>query len=164
MRPVMGQYYRLVRRLLHSPVRSRICLSRCRDCKILFLTHPRNTGRQDLRCPFGCRQTNRRQSSINRSTQYYRTTEGKLKKQIQNGRRTEKVRSEADAQEAVAEDSLVLDEEGLKYLQTVISIIEQRCVSRQEIELVLRAKMRQHSIGKQAGVAYHYVQTDKKPP
>lgn len=160
----MGQYYRLVRRLLQSPVRSRICLSRCRECKIFFLTHPRNAGRRDLRCPFGCRQTNRRQSSTNRSTQYYRTAEGKLKKQIQNGRRTEKVCSEADAQEAVAEDSLILDEEGLKYLQTVISIIEQRRVSRQEIELLLRAKMRQHSIGKQARVDYHDGYADKKPP
>jgi hypothetical protein len=87
-----------------------------------------------------------------------------LKKQIQNGRRTEKVCSEADAQEAVAEDSLILDEEGLKYMQTVISIIEQRRVSRQEIELLLRAKKRQHSIGKQLRFDYPDGHADKKPP
>ncbi|MFC1591379.1 hypothetical protein ACFL43_02525 [Thermodesulfobacteriota bacterium] len=87
-----------------------------------------------------------------------------MKKQIQNGRRTEKECSEADTQEAEAEDILVLDKAGLTYLQMVISIIEQRRVSRHEIELLLREKMRQHSIGKQPRGNYPYGYYNKKPP
>ena len=158
----MLEYYRVIRELLHRDTDRRLVLSRCRHCGILFLTHPRNADRRDLRCPFGCRQTHRKQNSTKRSIQYYRTPEGKFKKQLQNGRRTEKVRSEAEIQET--EDSLVLDEAGLTYLQTIISIIEQRHVSRQEVELLLREKMRQHSIDNPFLKAYTHSYPDKKPP
>lgn len=59
----------------------------CRDCGIRFLTHPRNAGRQDLRCPFGCRQHHRRQGGCQRSTAYYQTAAGKRKKKRLNARR-----------------------------------------------------------------------------
>lgn len=160
----MLEYYRVIRKVLTEKTRQRTCLSRCSHCGILFLTHPRNAGRQDLRCPFGCRQTHRRQSSTKRSTQYYRTPEGKFKKQLQNGRRTEKVRLEAETQEAVSEDSPSLDEAGIAYLQTVISIIEQRRVSKQEIQGLVREKMRQHSMEKQLRGDYPYGYYYKKPP
>jgi hypothetical protein len=158
------EYYRVIRELLHRDTGHRLVLSRCCHCGILFLTHPRNAVRRDLRCPFGCRQTHRKQSSTKRSTKYYRTTEGKFKKQLQNGRRTEKVRLEAETQEAVTEDSLALDEAGLTYLQTIISIIEQRHVIRQEIFLLLREKMRQHSIDNPFLKAYTHSYPNKKPP
>lgn len=164
MRTEVLEYYRVIRKVLTEKTRQRICLNRCTHCGILFLTHPRNAVRRDLRCPFGCRQTHRKQSSTKRSTQYYQTPEGKLKKQLQNGRRTEKVRLEAEAQEAVAEDSLALDEAGLSYLQMVISIIEQRRVIRQEIELLLREKMRQHSIDNPFLKAYTHSYCNRKPP
>jgi hypothetical protein len=63
------------------------CLASCAHCGIRFLTHPRNAGRRDLRCPFGCRQHHRRQRSSQRSTAYYRTAGGKRKKKRLNGRR-----------------------------------------------------------------------------
>jgi hypothetical protein len=59
----------------------------CVRCGIRFLTHPRNAGRRDLRCPFGCRQHHRRQRSRQRSTAYYQTAVGRRKKKRLNGRR-----------------------------------------------------------------------------
>lgn len=153
----MLEYYRVIREVLHRDTGRRLVLSRCLHCGILFLTHPRNAGRRDLRCPFGCRQTHRKQSSTKRSIQYYQTPEGKLKKQLQNGRRTEKQRLET-------QDSLALKEADLCYLQMLISIIEQRRVIRQEIELLLREKMRQHSIAKRLTAGYVCRYDDRKPP
>jgi hypothetical protein len=59
----------------------------CAHCGIRFLTHPRNAGRIDLRCPFGCRRHHRRRCSSQRSADYYRTPEGKLKKRWLNAGR-----------------------------------------------------------------------------
>lgn len=61
---------------------------RCVHCGILFLTHPRNAGRIDLRCPFGCRRHHRQQCSNRRSGAYYRTATGKAKKKRLNARRS----------------------------------------------------------------------------
>lgn len=57
---------------------------RCADCEIRFLTDPRNAGREDLRCPFGCREHYRRQRASERSTAYYQTAAGKRKKKRLN--------------------------------------------------------------------------------
>lgn len=63
------------------------CVANCTDCGIRFLTHPRNVGRRDLRCPFGCREHHRQRQSCRRSTAYYQTAAGKAKKKRLNGRR-----------------------------------------------------------------------------
>ena len=63
------------------------CVVSCVACGIRFLTHPRNAGRRNLRCPFGCRQHHRRQHSSQRSTAYYQTAAGKAKKKRLNARR-----------------------------------------------------------------------------
>lgn len=63
------------------------CVTHCVHCGIRFLTHPRNARRTDLRCPFGCREHHRRQASNHRATAYYRTEQGRRKKEIQNARR-----------------------------------------------------------------------------
>lgn len=52
------------------------------------MTHPRNAGRGDLRCPFGCRQHHRRQSARARSRKHYRTAEGRRNKKRHNGKRS----------------------------------------------------------------------------
>jgi len=59
----------------------------CCRCGIEFLTAPPNAGREDLRCPFGCRELHRRQQSNWRSTDYYRTNAGRVKKKKLNARR-----------------------------------------------------------------------------
>ena len=89
MRDVALSYYYVLRSVLrdHPELRGR-CLTRCCNCGIFFLTNPRNAGRQDLRCPFGCREAHRAQSSTERSVAYYRTPEGKIKKKFQNDKRS----------------------------------------------------------------------------
>jgi hypothetical protein len=61
---------------------------RCCHCGIRFFTHPRNAGRQNLRCPFGCRQHHRRHRANERSRQHYRTAEGRRNKKRLNGKRS----------------------------------------------------------------------------
>lgn len=101
-----------------------------------------------MRCPFGCRQTHLKRISTKRSIEYYQTPQGKKKKQIQNGHRAQKARQETEREEVAKKEGSSLDTTGLVHLQTVISLIEERRVSMQEIVSLLREKMRQHSIGK----------------
>ena len=63
------------------------CAVHCRHCGIRFLTHPRNAHRQNLRCPFGCREHHRRQQANARSQKHYRTDEGRRNKKRLNGKR-----------------------------------------------------------------------------
>ena len=86
-RPLVRQYQATLDSILQSHPELCGCVVSCADCGIRFLTHPRNTGRRDLRCPFGCRQHHRRQRSCQRSTAYYRTAAGKTKKKRLNARR-----------------------------------------------------------------------------
>ena len=73
----MLQYYFVLRSVLKAKPCLRPCLTRCRHCRIFFLTHPRNAGRIDLGCPFGCQEGHRKRGSTERSVEYYRTAEGK---------------------------------------------------------------------------------------
>jgi hypothetical protein len=87
VRDLVFSYYYVLRSILRDRPELRRCLSRCRHCGIYFLTHPRNAKRTDLGCPFGCREAYRKQSSTERSVAYYRTSEGRLKRRLQNERR-----------------------------------------------------------------------------
>ena len=73
--------------VLESQPELKSCICWCVHCGIRFLTHPRNAGRANLRCPFGCREHHRRRCSAQRSAAYYRTEAGKRKKKRLNGRR-----------------------------------------------------------------------------
>ena len=64
---------------------------RCCHCGIRFFTHPRNAGRLDLRCEFGCRQHHRRQCANARSRKHYQTPEGRWNKKLLNGKRSKSV-------------------------------------------------------------------------
>jgi len=61
----------------------------CRHCGIRFFTHPRNAGRQDLRCPFGCRQYHRRKCANGRSRRRYQKPDGRRNKKLLNGKRSQ---------------------------------------------------------------------------
>ena len=69
----------------HPDVRD--CVVHCVHCGICFLTHPRNAGRRNLRCPFGCRRHHRRELANHRSAAYYGTAAGKQKKERLNAAR-----------------------------------------------------------------------------
>ena len=87
--PLVRHYQATLDSILQSHPELQGCVAYCADCGIRFLTHPRNAGRQNLRCPFGCRQHHRRQRSCQRSIAYYRTAAGKAKKKRLNARRQE---------------------------------------------------------------------------
>lgn len=152
----------------------RDCLVSCSHCGIRFLTHPRNARRRNLRCPFGCRQHDRRQRSRQRSTAYYQTAEGRQKKKRLNARRNRNLLSADDPQEdldrqgpqvneSLADESppavelprevVVLDESSLAdspmlpYVRMVIRLIDGVQLSCQEVVRLLRQALRQHSFG-----------------
>jgi hypothetical protein len=67
------------------------CAVRCCHCGIRFFTHPRNARRQNLRCPFGCRDHHRRQRANKRSRKHYQTASGRRNKKRLNGKRSQAV-------------------------------------------------------------------------
>jgi hypothetical protein len=129
------EYYALLRCVVRSKPEVRRCLAPCRDCGIYFVADPRNAGRHDLRCPFGCQQAHRRRESTQRSVAYYQDETGKMKKRIQNGRRGAQAAKPAPATGEGPSETLV------EHLRVVTSRIEGRRVSREEIlELLLRQR------------------------
>jgi hypothetical protein len=138
----------------------RECLTRCRFCQIFFITHPRNANRNDIGCPFGCREAHRRKESTKRSVEYYRTKEGKGKKKDLNAHRyvkdiLQKTSKEPGKEKIDAEDiGTAVDQPTLTYLQTVTSLIEARVVHIKEIMSMIRTILRQHSIDEPIKLLY----------
>lgn len=153
------QYYFVLRSVLKAKPCLRPCLTRCRHCRIFFLTHPCNAGRKDLGCPFGCRQAHRKRNSTKRSVEYYRTPEGKFKKKLQNGKRSRVATQAVCDQCEQTTNKLVLDEPRtvaptVRYLRTLISLIEGRRVSAAEIGEMLVRVVRQHSLAGRKRIDY----------
>ena len=155
-RALVGPYYVLLRSVLRSHPHLRSCLCRCRECQIFFLTHPRNTGRTDLRCPFGCREMHRRQNSTQRSVAYYQTPEGQEKKKLQNGKRG---RGASPGRQSVEGQGMHFDADIVRYLTMVVSRIEKRRVSEGEIRKMLARAVRQHRMARRRRIDYvlHYL-------
>lgn len=93
MRGLIGIYYLILRALLRNKPRLRRHLVRCRYCWIFFLTDPRNAGREDLGCPFGCAALHRSERSDERSIRYNASPVGKAKR---HQRREERRRAAAE--------------------------------------------------------------------
>lgn len=159
---LVKQYYVVLRSVLRSRPDLRSCLCRCRHCRIFFLTHPRNGGRSDLRCPFGCREAHRKQGSTARSVAYYATVEGKAKKKMQNGKRVQGgVRADANPPVTGAQE---LHAGMVGYIAMVASLIEGRRVSEEEILQMLLRAMRQHSMARRRRMDYVVAQLNQHGP
>ncbi len=154
-------YYALLRSILRTRSELRRCLARCRHCRIFFLAHPRNAGRCDLRCPFGCREAQRRQRSTQRSVEYYRGTEGRRKKRQQNSQR--RAVTTVIAAKLVAAVPMP-NAEIVEHVRMVVSLIEGRPVSRAEIEAMLKKVLRQHRMPKPGKIGDSVVRSDEHPP
>ena len=158
---LVKQYYVVLRSVLRSRPDLRRCLSRCRHCRIFFLTDPRNAGRRDLRCPFGCREAHRRRCSTARSVAYYATAEGKVKKKMQNGKRVPRgVRADAVAPAKGPELRAGI----VRYVAMVASLIEDRRVSEAEMLQRLVRAMRQHRMARRRRMDYVVAQLRKRGP
>ena len=165
----MKQYYVVLRSVLRAKAELRRCVTRCRHCRIFFLTDPRNAGRRDLRCPFGCKEAHRKRRSTERSVEYYGTDEGKTKKKIQNGKRSQgEARVDHNHQCVQAQrlepDGIRLDLVMVGYVRMVTSLIEARRVSEEEIVEMLVRSMRQHSIARRRRMDYVLAYLKKNAP
>jgi hypothetical protein len=143
-------------------------LKRCRHCCIYFLTHPRNAIRNDLRCPFGCRQAHREESAKARSDEYYRSKAGKIKKKELNARRSQGDASQKPPKESKAQPPMALetplDHQIIIHIQTVTSLIEGRVVPLNDILCMINRILRQLSIGKGEKIRYAYKDSSGRPP
>ncbi len=165
----MGQYYVVLRSVRRTRTELRKCVTRCQHCRIFFLTHPRNAGRRDLGCPFGCKEAHRKRRSTQRSVEYYGTEEGKTKKKIQNGKRCQgEARTDHNPQlcggRQLERDGIRLDTAMVGYVRMVTSLIEERRVSEEEIVQMLVRAMRQHSIARQRRMDYVLAYLKKNGP
>lgn len=159
MRGLVGEYRVLLDSVLRAHPHLRPCLKRCRRCGILFLTHPRNVKRDDLRCGFGCRQGHRRESAIRRSVEYYR--KHKDKKRALNRRRylndALKGRILPGDSRASSERAVEVVEAAapvLAHVRVVVSLIEGRRVDMEEVKRMLARNWRQHSMVKERRMDY----------
>lgn len=141
MRDLVRSYYAQIRSLLRERPELRSCLKRCKHCRIFFFTDPRNGSRDDLRCGFGCREAHRRQSSARRSAAFYR--EHPDEKRRQNRKRYLRTgREEIRAACAPPLDTSAAPI--IRHVQVIVSLVEGRRVSLEEILELLAKKGRQH--------------------
>ena len=148
---LVRSYYAQIRSLLRDRPDLRPCLKRCRHCRILFFTDPRNAGRSDLYCGFGCREAHRRQSNTRRSVAFYR--EHPNKKRDQNRKRYLRTASpcQAGGSGPVTGNPPTPI---LKHVRMIVSLIEGRPVTLDEILEMLAKKGRQHRMVRKRRSAY----------
>lgn len=154
MRSIVARYYWAIRLVIKQQPELKRCLTHCRHCQILFFTHPRNAGRNDLRCPFGCRHAHRRQKSTERSVAYYRHKEGKKKKIALNQRRNRIKDSPASTSDRALGIKIEADQAVFSHIQVVISLIEGYQVSLEIIKTLVAKLLRQHRIDLRKNLLY----------
>ena len=165
----MLEYYWLLRSVLRAKPDLRACRTRCRHCGIFFLTHPRNAGRHNLRCPFGCREAHRKQAAAQRSAAYYRDPEGKRKKSDLNQRRSSSAsahRSQTPARKVPTGQppSVQAKPSIVEHVRMVVSLIEGRRVSRRAILRMLAQNLRQHTIARRRQIDQAVLWLNEHPP
>ena len=162
----MLDYYFVLRSVLRNKPAVRRLLARCRHCGIFFIADPRNAGRKDLGCPFGCADAHRSRRSTKRSVAYNRSPIGKLKRhQRGEERRLAVDRSAAERVAAKPQSEFALGI--VTYIRMVISLLEGRPVHRVEILEMLARTRRQHSFAREKRIDYvlrRLMEEPEKPP
>ena len=166
----MLEYYVVLRSVLRARPHLRCCRTRCRHCRVFFLTHPCNVKQCDkLRCPFGCREAHRRQEAIRRSTAYYSDEEGKKRKKNINQRRCRKGpattlpprrASTSTSKARCARPTPQM----LQHVRMVVSLIEGRRISRRQVRLMLAKNLRQHTVVRRRKIDQAVLWLHKQPP
>ena len=165
MAALVLEYYLLLRSVLRAKPFLRACLTRCGHCRIFFLTDPRNAGRHDLRCPFGCRETHRKRQSTRRSVAYYRDPQGKQKKSALNQRRARTAAPGPAADASVPPPgSTGWNQAMVEHVRMVSSLNEGRWVSRQEILEMLAKVLRQHTMCRRRKIDQAVAWLKEHPP
>lgn len=159
----------LLRSVLRAKPHLRQCLTRCRHCRIFFLTHPRNAGRHDLRCPFGCRGAHRQQSSAQRSAAYYRSPQGRDKKSEFNQRRPRQYCPPKPAPNPPRARRRKgprpkWNPRMVEYVRMVASLIEGRRIRRSQVLRMLARKLRQHTMSRRRKMDQTVAWLNEAPP
>jgi hypothetical protein len=152
-------YYVVLRSVLRIKPWLRKCLARCQHCGIFFLADPRNAGRQDLGCPFGCSRAHRKKQSTQRSVAYYQELEGKIKKQALNARRRQSPRPPEPLSPVSPEPRPFL-----QYLCVVLGLIEGRPVQVWEVIQMLERTVRQHRMVRTRRIDQGVAWLHEQPP
>ena len=155
----MLSYYVVLRSVLRIKPWLRKCLARCRHCGIFFLTDPRNAGRRDLGCPFGCSRAHRQKQSTKRSVAYYQEPEGRVKKQALNSRRRKSPRPPKPPNPVPPEPRPFL-----QYLCVLVGLIEGRPVQLWEVIEMLEQAVRQHRMVRTRRIDQGVAWLHEQPP
>jgi len=130
-------------------------LVQCRKCDIVFITSKSNQNRTDMLCPLGCRDHYQKETSNLRSTDYYRTTEGRQKKKALNRERSTNTESQMeDIKDSVKPTVLSCRH---KYYIWLIYIIDGIHLSQDELHRLLerlQKKVRQRGPVKKSSTCY----------
>ena len=180
MAALVLEYYFVLRSVLRAKPHLRICRTRCRDCRIFFLTHPCNLKQRSLlRCPFGCRAEHRRREAIRRSTAYYSDEQGKIRKRHINQRRCRlpgrqvgkgSADSPSSSRPPPPKRSVAKTRSAkptplmLQHVRMVVSLIEGRPVSRRQVLLMLAKILRQHTLTRRKKIDHAVLWLKKRPP
>ena len=169
------EYYALLRSILGTKPHLRRCLKRCRHCRIFFLTDPRNAGRKDMRevgrndlgCPFGCREAHRKEQSTRRSVQFYQ--KHKDRKQRQNNKRRKAGSQEKEKEKEKPAPSREAvpgpwPQPLVEHVRVVVSLIEGREVSREEILEMLAKVLRQQGMARRRKIDQAVSWLNENPP
>jgi hypothetical protein len=163
--PLVLSYYVVLRSVVRLKPRLRTCLARCQHCGIFFLTHVRNAGRQDLGCPFGCRQAHRKTQSTCRSVDYYRQVEGKAKKRDLNARRRKTPAPPPSPTPAPVQPApLTWPGAIVDYVRVVVGLIEGRRVLLWEVVAMLQRTQRQHRMARTRRIDQGVAWLNERPP
>jgi len=153
-------YYVVLRSVLRFKPCLRKCTARCRHCGIFFLTDVRNAGRQDLGCPFGCRQAHRQRQSTRRSVDYYRQPEGKAKKRDLNARRRKTPTPPPPPRPA----PLPWPRPILDHVRVAVGLIEGRPVLLSDVVEMLQRTLRQHCMVRTRRIDQGVAWLNAQPP
>lgn len=127
-------------------------------------------GRKDLGCPFGCRPAHRKLESARRSAAFYRSPEGKKRKQVLNQRRRKPPslpEAKQDPEPVGAEAAATAEpwpQQLVDYVRIVVSLIEGCPMSREAILVMLAKVLRQHSMARRPRIDQVICELNKHPP
>lgn len=142
-------------------------MKRCRHCGIFFFTDRSNIQRDDLGCPFGCRDAHRKKEAAERCAQYRHTDKGRERKRKLNRKRyligsaknnVEKQEAETSLREEPGTESII------RYVRMVTSLVEGRWVSLKEVEKMLHRISSQHPLTHRRRMDYIVDLLNKGPP
>jgi hypothetical protein len=161
------QFYLLLKTIAKNKPQLRLCLARCRHCRIFFFTFPCNRGRKDLFCPFGCRAAHHKQQSHQRSQAYYRTEEGQRKKRELNRKRhlwSARAAAQKKTSSLTIFQSKPIPPALASHIRLVVSLIEGRWLSGKELWDLIAKILRQHRLPLPRRIDYAVACLNKEPP